>query len=234
MNILDYKKHKGIFKRLARKSYLFYRLSQIALKIYTRRGVKVKKGNGVKLRISNIGKENSFVSGENCLIDKLHIRIVGDNNSIVIGNNVTIKSNCRMILLGNDCTIRIGDNTTISSSCQLETQEQGISIEIGNDCMFSNHIHVRTCDSHFIYDIETGKRTNMPATVMIGNHVWIAAYATILKGVNIGDGAVIGYGSIVTKPVESKSVAVGIPAKVVQSNIEWTRKEKINNNYDKD
>lgn len=230
--MLDYNKHKDSIKRLARKNFFLHRLSLLALKIYSMGGVKIKKGNGVKLRISNIGKGNSFASGENCLIDKLHIRIVGDNNSIVIGNNVTIKSNCRMILLGNNCTIRIGDDTSISSNCQLETQEQGIGIELGNDCMLSNHIHIRTSDSHFIYDKETGKRTNMPANVVIGNHVWIAAYATILKGVNIGDGAVVGYGSIVTKSITENSVAVGIPAKVVQTSVEWSRKEK--NKYDKD
>ena len=50
----------------------------------------------------------------------------------------------------------------------------------------------------------------------IGNDVWIGANAIILAGVNIGDGAVVGAGAVVTKDVPPYSVAVGNPAKVVK------------------
>ena len=46
---------------------------------------------------------------------------------------------------------------------------------------------------------------------------------TILKGVTISDGAIIGIGSIVTHDIDSCCIAVGIPAKIIKKNIHWKR-----------
>jgi len=51
--------------------------------------------------------------------------------------------------------------------------------------------------------------------VIIGNDVWIGAHSIVLGNVTIGDGAIIGAGSVVTKNIASYSVAMGIPARVV-------------------
>lgn len=51
---------------------------------------------------------------------------------------------------------------------------------------------------------------------IIGNDVWICDNAVIIKGVTIGDGAVIGAGSIVTKNVEAFSIVAGNPAKLIR------------------
>ncbi len=115
----------------------------------------------------------------------------------------------------------------MNHDCQIEVQENNQSIVLNDDCMLSNHILIRNNDSHYIYDLETKKRTNLPKNIFIDKHVWIAAGVTILKGVNIGKGTVIGMNSIVTHNIPENSVAVGIPCKVVKENIEWTRKERI-------
>lgn len=58
----------------------------------------------------------------------------------------------------------------------------------------------------------------------IGEHVWIASYVDVLKGVNIPDGSVIAYRSCVTKAFNEKgSLIAGYPAKVIRDNIEWKR-----------
>jgi len=51
---------------------------------------------------------------------------------------------------------------------------------------------------------------------VIGDRVWVGANVTILKGVTIGDDAVIGAGSVVTKDIPSRAIAVGSPAKVLR------------------
>ena len=52
--------------------------------------------------------------------------------------------------------------------------------------------------------------------ITIGNNVWIGAGSTILAGVTIGDHSVIGAGSVVTKPIASNVVAVGVPCRVMR------------------
>lgn len=52
--------------------------------------------------------------------------------------------------------------------------------------------------------------------VRIGNNVWIAPRCTILKGVTIGDNAVVATGSVVTKDVPANTLVAGVPARVVR------------------
>ena len=59
---------------------------------------------------------------------------------------------------------------------------------------------------------------------MLGANIWVADNVTILKGVHLGKGSVLGINSTVTKDVPKASIAVGNPAKVMQENIEWRNK----------
>lgn len=52
--------------------------------------------------------------------------------------------------------------------------------------------------------------------VSIGKNVWIGEKATILPGVTIGEGSIIGANSVVTKNIPPYSIACGIPAKVIK------------------
>ena len=54
---------------------------------------------------------------------------------------------------------------------------------------------------------------------MIGNDIWIGARVTILPGVHVGDGSVIGAGAVVTKDVEPYSIVAGNPAKKIGSRL---------------
>ena len=51
---------------------------------------------------------------------------------------------------------------------------------------------------------------------IIGNDVWVGYGATILRGVNIGNGAIIGAGAVVTKDVPPYAVVAGVPAKIIR------------------
>ncbi|MCI8396870.1 MAG: acyltransferase [Clostridia bacterium] len=91
------------------------------------------------------------------------------------------------------------------------------SIKIGEDVAIARDVIIRDTDAHEIIDGNHKKEAN----VVIGNHVWIGTRAIIMKGVNIGEGAIIGAGSIVTKDIPANSIAVGVPARVIRNNAKW-------------
>lgn len=63
--------------------------------------------------------------------------------------------------------------------------------------------------------------------ISIGNYVWLGCNVTVLPGVTIGEGAVIGAGSTVTKDVPAYTVAVGVPARVVKHLKPYKRREEV-------
>lgn len=101
-------------------------------------------------------------------------------------------------------------NENVQISC-------GDTIEIGTDATIGRDVCIRSHDGHYIE--EEGYRISAP--IKIGNHVWIGQGATILKGVTIGNGAIIAAGALVTKDVPERSIAAGVPAKVIRENVRW-------------
>lgn len=91
------------------------------------------------------------------------------------------------------------------------------SIKIGNNVLISKGVMIRDSDNHTV--LKEGYRQSKP--IVIGNNVWIGMRAVILKGVTIGDGAIVAAGAVVTKNVPANTVVGGVPAKVIRENITW-------------
>lgn len=111
-----------------------------------------------------------------------------------------------------DCgkNIKIGKNVFINACCRF--QDQG-GIEIGDGSLIGHNTTIATLN----HDFNPDKRANLhPSPVKIGKNVWIGSDCTILPGVEIGDGTVIGAGSVVTKNIPANSIAVGNPARVIK------------------
>jgi len=93
-------------------------------------------------------------------------------------------------------------------------------LEIGEHCSIASGVHIYTHDT-VRWAIEGLKKDHIRyshvdrAPVKIGNNVYIGANGVILKGVTIGDHAVIGAGSVVTRDVPSYAVVAGVPAKII-------------------
>lgn len=124
--------------------------------------------------------------------------------------------------VSSDATLEIGADTSFRGNVAIHASE-GCRLSIGEDCMFSSNILVRTTDSHAIYDLDSGTRINPDDDIVIGNHVWVGEGVKILKAVRIGDGSVIGAGSVVSGEIPANCVAAGIPARVLRENIRWER-----------
>jgi acetyltransferase-like isoleucine patch superfamily enzyme len=73
-------------------------------------------------------------------------------------------------------------------------------------------VFIRDSDSHLI----SGSDRSATEPIRIGDRVWIGARAVILKGVTIGDGAIVAAGAVVTRDVEAGTLVAGVPAKYVR------------------
>lgn len=179
--------------------------------------VRIESKLGKAFHIKIDGGGNRVDIGKHCLLTNTKIQVHGDNNQIIIENNVRLMGPCKIIMGGN-ATLHIKWNAGIRG---VEFNLNGANIEVGELCMFSYGVTLRNHDSHKILDAHTGEIMNPAKDIVLGRHVWIGQNATILKGCNIGDDSVIGFGSIVTKSCGPGSVMTGIPAKIVKENIRW-------------
>lgn len=93
-------------------------------------------------------------------------------------------------------------------------------ITIGDGATIARGVKIYDGDAHKIID-KNGNVLNPPKEITIGKHVWIGVNSVILKGVTIGDGAIIGAGSVVTRDVPAYAMVAGNPAVVIKENIEW-------------
>lgn len=170
-----------------------------------RNSIKIQNGNSVML-------------GKNVGLSGCKVTLKGQNNTLTIGDRVRLR-NMTIEIVGDNCRIEIGKNCVIGHGCYLSAKETDVHLIIGEDCMFSRNVNILTSDGHPVF--HSNRRINPAQSIVIGGHVWLADNVTILKGVTVGSGSVIGIHSLLTKSVPEYSVAVGIPAKVVKTEIKW-------------
>lgn len=107
--------------------------------------------------------------------------------------------------------IKIGKDVFVNSGCSF--QDQG-GVTLGDGCLVGHNVVFATLD----HDKRPGRRGDMTAApIVVGKDVWIGAHATILKGVTIGDGAIVAAGAVVTRDVPPNTIAAGVPARVVKT-----------------
>jgi acetyltransferase-like isoleucine patch superfamily enzyme len=111
--------------------------------------------------------------------------------------------------------ITIGSNTHVNHMCDIWASHEG-NIRIGNDVLFGPKVHINSANHNFKKGQLIREQYGEHADVEIGNDVWLGAHVVVLPGVKIGEGSVVGAGSIITKDIPPYSVAVGSPAKVIK------------------
>jgi len=149
----------------------------------------------------------------------------GDKSNIKIGDNNFIK--CWLITEKNG-RIKIGNFNEIHPNTIVRAMD---SIEIGDYCNIASDVYIQDNNSHSTDYLERRKDiTGNPlfggrgveqlpdkAPIKIGNDVWIGRKAMIMKGVAIGDRAIVGAGAVVTHDVPPDAIVAGNPAVVVKS-----------------
>jgi len=174
----------------------------------------------------------NFDLGENCTNNlvilsaankcKGRILIRGSNSTAVIIGSAIQRSFINIHMHSSNHFFYFGHSSTANNST-FEMGTDGTSCIIGEDCMFSSFIDVTTDDMHALIDVETGIHLNPASDVIFQPHVWVGMHSTILKGVTIGFGSIIGSRSVVSQSVPKLVSVAGIPAQIKRTGVSWVR-----------
>jgi len=146
----------------------------------------------------------------------------GSNLRLIVGDNVTIgRSTIGASKIFDEAVLSIGSGSTIGYGSIISVSRE---VTIGDHCMIAPGCLIMDSDDH---PVNPEKRLrNEPVDradvlpVRIGSNVWIGCDCSVLKGVTIGDNAVIGTRSVVTRDVEQNAVYAGYPARPTLRNLE--------------
>lgn len=106
--------------------------------------------------------------------------------------------------------ITIGKNVFINACCHF--QDQG-GITLGDGCLIGHNVVFATLNHGFA---PANRASLYPAPIVLGKNVWVGSNSTLLQGIRIGDNAVIGAGSVVTKDVPANTIVGGVPARILR------------------
>lgn len=154
--------------------------------------------------------------------------VARNRKNIRISSGFTCGSNCRLNP-GENGIIAIGERFVMGDLCQIEAMR---NVTIGDDVLLASKVYIGD-SSHGSYSNEAQTEPSVPPNdrpvfskeIHIADRVWIGNGVSILPGVHIGEGCVIGAGSVVTHDIPSNTIAVGNPARVIKywDGSEWKR-----------
>lgn len=193
--------------------------------------------------VSRYGWLGSFILFKNVILTKLWYRSarlirfpfrVRGRRFIAIGKGLTTGVNCRLdaFPLEPKVCMQFGDDVQINDLVHIAAID---SIIIGDNVLIASHVFL-TDHNHGSYGVNgvhtapiipPVERELSYAPVQIGSNVWIGEFVSVLPGVTIGEGAVIGTMSVVNRDIPAYSIAVGSPARVIKrydfDKKEWVR-----------
>ncbi len=115
-------------------------------------------------------------------------------------------------VLANRGCLTIGDHFFANTSCTVWCLNR---MTIGEDCLLGWGVMMRDSDGHEVEGIEEKE-------VTIGDHCWLCSESVILKNSAMGDGSILGYRGVLTKPHKNKNVLLaGMPAVIKKEGVHW-------------
>jgi acetyltransferase-like isoleucine patch superfamily enzyme len=138
-----------------------------------------------------------------------------------IGRHATLRLG-RWSWIGHGCKIRvhegevsIGSKTVMGQECTISAYQH---VSIGRECIVADRVMLIDFD-HGVVEVERPIRLQgiYKRDVRVGHNVWLGYGACVLRGVTIGDNAIVGTSAVVTKDVPANAVAGGVPARVIRT-----------------
>lgn len=150
---------------------------------------------------------------------------IRNKQNIDFGVNLTTGIGCRIecfpINQTSDKLLKFGKNVQINDYVHITA---AYSVEIGNNVLMASKIYISDC-SHGSYignsddsdpRVAPADRDLTVKPVKIQDNVWLGEFVSVLPGVTIGEGTIVGANSVVSKSLPSYVIAVGSPAKPIK------------------
>tara|TARA_B100000424_G_C22935656_1_gene497893 strand:+ start:895 stop:1638 length:744 start_codon:yes stop_codon:yes gene_type:complete len=172
------------------------------------------------LEVNDFNSSNCIIRGSCSRSKNTKIVFNGSNNVVFLGPYSKF-NNAKLNISGDNNIFILGAFSTVESI--TATLKGDSSITIGNESMLSSRIIIDTSDHHSIYDLNSGIRVNIDADVSIESNVWIGRNVIVCKGAKIGTGSIVAQASLVNGTLEPFSIYGGTPAKLIKTNVQWSR-----------
>lgn len=171
------------------------------------------------------GNDNTIKLGAAKEYALLAINLKGNEKTVEIKKTVKNIRNLKITSIrGDQQVVSIGENFSCGG-IEIQMNDGYERCTIGDNCLFSWGIKLRTSDGHSVIDLASGKATNIPKNVMIGNRVWVSEDVYFNKGSIVSDDSVVAAKAVLTKCFEQPNVIIaGFPAKVIKEDIKWDRR----------
>ena len=142
--------------------------------------------------------------------------LIKNGGKIVLKGTVGLSQG--VILIADAATVTLGKHFRCNYSTTIDCAHSDVTF--GDEVVCGWRVTVKNFDGHTVIENGVPKPTSAPITV--GNHVWLCAHSTVMKGVSIGDDSVVAYGSLLTKAQgEANVLFAGTPAKPIRDHITW-------------
>ncbi|SDB69289.1 acyltransferase [Belnapia rosea] len=197
-------------------------------------------GHGYRIH-GNLGDGNRIICGYKPHPANLSINFNGYSRNTIVAQpglelkgSISFESCDNIVVLGrgwysfsirfldNGGGIFFGENCSVGGAA-MTIEGVGRSLCFGDAALLAWDISIFTGDLHAIFDLDSSEILNSPADVVLEPHCWLGIGALVMKGSRIGAGSIVAARSVVTGAIPARSLAAGVPAKVVRSNVTYTR-----------
>jgi acetyltransferase-like isoleucine patch superfamily enzyme len=175
-------------------------------------GCAVVLDRGVEI---DVDRDNNLIIGDRVNLSRdVRIGVTGGGNQIKLANLVRLDRGVDL-KAHHGSQLSIGEHTYIGPYTCISGYGK---IEIGKDCLIASHTSVYGHNYNFEDSTKKIREQGFNYKgIKIEDDCWLGSGVKVLDGVTIGKGSVIGAGAVVTKDIPPYSVAVGVPAKVINS-----------------
>ena len=162
---------------------------------------------------------------------------IRNKKNIDLGRNLTTGVGCRIecfpINDAGEVVLKFGENVQMNDYVHITEAK---SVEICDNVLMASKIYITDCSyDSYLGDSNDSSPLTSPIDrplsvkpVKIENNVWLGEYVSVLPGVTIGQGTIVGANSVVSKSLPPNVIAVGAPAKPIKKfNFETNQWEKI-------